>query len=37
MFQFSLELEVREIDEIKMIAINVCKIFLVERTVLFHV
>lgn len=37
MFQFSLELEVREIDEIKMIAINVCKIFLVERIVLFHV
>ena len=37
MFQLSLELEVKEIDEIKMIAINVYKIFFVESTLLVHV
>ena len=36
MLQFFLELERKETGEIEMIAISVCKIIFVERTMLVH-
>ena len=36
MLQFLLELERKETGEIEMIAISVCKIIFVERTMLVH-